>query len=346
MAEEVQQKRGLSKTWKWILGLTGGLIAVILLVGTGVFFGWRFGSRFTAARAFYGMPGPGMLFNDNWGWYGHGPGMMGRWGNWDNGGRGFYGGPGMMGGWDQWDDDERGFYGGPGMMGRWGDWDDGERGFYGGPGMMGGWQAGPGGAYGMMGPGMMYQWSVPEGVPALSVEDATAAIEEYLADLGNDDLELHEVMVFDNHAYAEIVEKSTGIGAMEVLVHPLSMAVLPEPGPNMMWNLKYGHMAGYGGMMGPGQGMMGPGFNQGDLPDVSADMPVSAEQAVELAQDFLDANQSGLTAGEAEAFYGYYTLHTLRDGDVVGMLSVNGYSGDVFPHTWHGELITMSEVHE
>ena len=50
-----------------------------------------------------------------------------------------------------------------------------------------------------------------------------------------------------------------------------------------------------------------------------------------------------LTADEhADPFYGYYTLHVNRDGQTVGMLSVNGYTGQVFPHTWHGKLLEMS----
>ena len=56
-------------------------------------------------------------------------------------------------------------------------------------------------------------------------------------------------MIFDNNAYARITEKSTGIGAMELLVDPASLVVFPEYGPNMMWNLKYGMMSG-AGMMG------------------------------------------------------------------------------------------------
>ena len=50
------------------------------------------------------------------------------------------------------------------------------------------------------------------------------------------------------------------------------------------------------------------------------------------------------TADEhADAFYGYYTIHTLENGEVVGMLSVNGFTGQVFPHTWHGELVEMGD---
>jgi hypothetical protein len=68
---------------------------------------------------------------------------------------------------------------------------------------------------------------------------------------------------------------------------------------------------------------------------------------VQAAQAYLDQAQSGLTADDhADTFYGYFTLHTLQDGQVVGMLSVNGYTGQVWYHTWHGDFIGMSEGHE
>jgi hypothetical protein len=44
-------------------------------------------------------------------------------------------------------------------------------------------------------------------------------------------------------------------------------------------------------------------------------------------------------ADEADAFYGYYTLHVLRDGKTIGMLSVNGFTGTVWYHTWHGNFV-------
>ena len=171
----------------------------------------------------------------------------------------------------------------------------------------------------------------------LTIEQAEQAVEDYITALGNDDLELAEVMIFDNHAYAEIVEKSTGIGAMEVLIDPATLNVYPEHGPNMMWNLIYGSM---GGRMGS---MMGGYWNQNVDEDASAEMTVSPEEAVANAQDYLDRNLAGATVEDhADPFYGYYTLHVLRDGEVIGMLSVNGFSGDVFLHTWHGDFIEMS----
>jgi hypothetical protein len=40
---------------------------------------------------------------------------------------------------------------------------------------------------------------------------------------------------------------------------------------------------------------------------------------------------------------GYYTIHTLRDGKIEGMLSVHGTTGQVWYHTWHGGFIRMEE---
>jgi hypothetical protein len=41
-----------------------------------------------------------------------------------------------------------------------------------------------------------------------------------------------------------IKDKSTGAGAFELLVNRYTGYVTPEPGPNMMWNTKYGAMSG------------------------------------------------------------------------------------------------------
>src|SRR5215203_6042115 len=94
-----------------------------------------------------------------------------------------------------------------------------------------------------------------------SLDDARGVFEEAVEGYGNPNLEVAEVMEFANNYYAEVREKDTGIGAMELLIDKPGGWVYPEPGPNMMWNTKYGMMprgGGYG-MMGPGgQGMMGP----------------------------------------------------------------------------------------
>ncbi len=231
--------------------------------------------------------------------------------------------------------------------------------FYGmGSGMMGSYNQG--GAYGfmstnMMGPGMMGSYSVNPllGIEPLSLPDAEKALEDYLSAVDEDELVIGEIMVFDNHAYAQLIEESSGIGAMEVLIDPVTKAVYPEHGPNMIWNLKYSPMAG-SGMMGMMSGFgywsqygdMGGMMDPQTTSDLSAEVPVNADEAVVIAQRYLDTYFPGTEADEeADPFYGYYTLHILRDGSTVGMLSVNGYTREVSVHTWHGRLIEMSEDH-
>lgn len=278
-------------------------------------------------------------------------GMMGggmRGGAGFNGGQ-FGSGPGWMRGTPQGVPGTAPSGFGPGWMHR--NWQqDGQSAPFWPGGMMGGLMYehmddfGPG----MMSGGMMINSNSPFFTPAepLTLTEATDILKAYLADLNDSNLKLDEVMIFDNQAYAEIVEQDSGIGAMEVLIDPTSKAVFPEIGPNMMWNLKYGMMSGFGGY-----GMMGGrfGFNNqpgyGATPDGSAEMPVTPAQAVETAQTYLDTyfSAANLTADEhADPFYGYYTLHVNRDGETAGMLSVNGYTGQVFPHTWHGKLLEMS----
>jgi hypothetical protein len=165
------------------------------------------------------------------------------------------------------------------------------------------------------------------------------AVNDYLAQYyNNPDLQVVEVMAFEKNFYAQVAEKSTEVNAFELLIDPYTGVVWPEYGPNMMWNTKYGHMNGMGGMM--MQGWAGHDFGQ-----PTADMPVGLDQARKNAQSYLDARKSGLTIEEGtDVFYGYYTVHTLdKDGDTVGMLSVNGYTGRVWYHTWHGKFIGMAE---
>jgi hypothetical protein len=142
-------------------------------------------------------------------------------------------------------------------------------------------------------------------------------------------------MEFEENFYAEVEEESTGIHAFELLVNRYTAAVYPEPGPNMMWNTEYGHMADghMGGMMGRGTGYA-----------PSGEATVTPAQALQYAQQYLDEAMPGATVSdEADAFYGYYTIHVLRDGAVSGMLSVNSYTGNVWYHNWHGDFIGMWE---
>jgi hypothetical protein len=190
--------------------------------------------------------------------------------------------------------------------------------------------------------------------PARSVgglDEARAAFERAVKGFGNPNLEVGEVMEFANNYYAEVEEKDTGIGAMELLINRPGSRVYPEPGPNMMWNTKYGMMSGsggYGRMMGPnGGGMMGGSSASASVQNAPGNttdkMDVSPEQARKIADAYLSRVSPGTKAEQPERFYGYYTIDTEKDGKTVGMLSVNGYSGEVWYHSWHGPFIAKQE---
>ncbi len=326
----------MKKFQHWLPLLGGGVVVLLLaalllvppalaqgpggMMGGGRGPGWMHG--YTQGVTGTVPYGPGWMMGGGPGWMMGPGGIMG-------GGPGWMMGPGMMG-FTQGLTDSIPFGFGPGWMMR------------NSPGFTDSIPYGPGG---MMGGMMMNSNSPFFNVEPLTLDEANAVLDAYLADLGEDNLEVAEVMVFENHAYAQIVESDTGIGVMEVLVDPTTRAVFPEMGPNMMWNLKYGMMSGYG-RYGMGMMMGRFGFNgPGGQAELSAEMPIGPQEAVETAQAYLDSTFPHLAAGdEAEPFYGYYTLHVLEDGQEAGMLSVNGYSGQVFPHTWHGELLEMSEA--
>ncbi|WP_046729467.1 hypothetical protein [Streptomyces humi] len=133
------------------------------------------------------------------------------------------------------------------------------------------------------------------------------------------DLHVGEVMRFSNGYYAQLLD-SGGNGATAVLVDSLSGTVRLEFGPAMMWNTAYGMMPA------------------GTRPGTEA---IGPDQAVRIADRWLSEHRPGLHAAEPDRFPGYFTLHTLRDGRIVGMLSVNASTGQVWYHTWHGRFLQM-----
>ena len=189
---------------------------------------------------------------------------------------------------------------------------------------------------GMMG-GYYFQ-STQEG-EKLELEFLEQNVNEYIGGF-EEKLAISDIFVFeDSDYYFSIVEEDTGHGAFELLVNPYTGYVYPEMGPNMMWNVKYGmHTSSDYGIMN-GRGMMGR-FNYQDPEIVQNDSiqrnTVTYREALGFAEDYL---QNGYTVSEeGHEFYGYYTFHTQLNGEEAGMMSVNGFTGDVWYHTWHGEL--------
>jgi len=170
----------------------------------------------------------------------------------------------------------------------------------------------------MMNSMMGYYSRIPS---PLSHAEAIKIAKDYLASLNNRDLEIGEFEEYSHSFYASLVEKSAGRGAIEIIIDRYSGSLQPEP-QSMMWNSKYR-------MMGSPQ---------------RAEMTVTSDQAMRIAQGFLDVVFPGTKASEIVPYYGYYTIMTTLNGQHYGMLSINGYSGEVWYHTWHGVFI--SEVEE
>jgi hypothetical protein len=163
----------------------------------------------------------------------------------------------------------------------------------------------------------------------ITINQAATISQQYLQSLNNVDLAVAEVEEYSLNFYVQYYEKSTSIGAFEMLVDKYSGRIYPEMGPNMMWNTKYGMMSG----------MMGRFWGTPTGP-----MTVTSTQAEANAQQFLDAYYLGTTVGEVAPFYGYYHVMVESAGTTYGMLSVNGYTGQVWYHTWHGNFIQELEL--
>jgi hypothetical protein len=235
-------------------------------------------------------------------------GMMGG-----NGSGGMMGGSsssGMMGG-----------NGSGGMMGG-----NGSGGMMGGSstsGMMGG---SSGGMMGGNGSGGMIggQAGTSNGKP-ITLTQAQQDVQQYIAKTGKPNLAIGEVMEFQNNYYAIVNDTTKNQGAFEVLVNKSTGVVFPEYGPAMMWNTDYSVMTNMMGYEQP-----------------TGAMTVTPAQAQQLAQQWLDKHQPGSITETPDQFPGYYTLHILKGGKITGMLSVNGYSGQIWNHTWHGAFEQMA----
>jgi hypothetical protein len=160
---------------------------------------------------------------------------------------------------------------------------------------------------------------------AITMDEAVQQAESLAVKIGSN-VQVAEVMEFEKNFYAVLVEKDTGRGAVEILVDRYGRGTGLEPGPGMMWNFKYG-----------------PAMHRNA--SEATDNKLSLEEARQAAQDFLSARVSGATLNEGGySFYGYYSFDYSVDGKTAGMLSVNGLTGEVWPHTWHGAFLSEKEM--
>jgi len=167
---------------------------------------------------------------------------------------------------------------------------------------------------------------------AVTLAQAQAGFQRYVDALPEEGLELADVMEFEHNFYAIVADAETGIGYAELLADKVLGRVSPEMGPNMMW--------GTGSMGGMHRGMRTARAS-------GAENQLSEDEALDRAQVWLDDNRPGVLVEEhADPFAGYYTIHTLRDDGIEGMLSVHGSTGQVWYHSWHGDFVAMLDLED
>jgi hypothetical protein len=175
---------------------------------------------------------------------------------------------------------------------------------------------------GMMGSGIMGGMGMmavyAHDAKPVSEGEALNSLETYRSRYGTN-VKIKDFMAFSINYYGQMVDATTGEGLAEVLVDRYTGAVYPEPGPNMMWNVRFGTTTET-----PGQ--------------ASYDQTAARNLAAAFLADHLPGSQ----VMEGQAFPGYYTFDFGRQG-IEGMLSVNAYTGDIWVHTWHGSFLGEHE---
>jgi hypothetical protein len=172
----------------------------------------------------------------------------------------------------------------------------------------------------------------------ITISEAIDLARKYLAARTETNLALDEVEEWEYNFYVVIKETDSSNKAFQLIIDKWSGVIMPEPGPDMMWNTKYS-----GAGMGRWESM---GFSSRSTPP----MTVTPDAAATAANNFLKARfapgRNLAVAVPADVFYGYYNfdVNDVATGKKYGMLSVNGYTGQVWFHTWHGNFIQGQEI--
>jgi len=174
---------------------------------------------------------------------------------------------------------------------------------------------------GMMGNTMMgnmmalyYPGSKP-----ITQDEATKNMRSLAQQYGSN-MGIEDFMAFSSNYYGVVKDAGSNQNIAEVLVDRYSGSAYPEPGPNMMWNTRYG-------------------AGRAQAEGVSYDLAGSKK----LAEEFLTGYLPEAQIMESHEMPGYYTFDFGRK-DIEGMLSVNAYSGQIWVHTWHGSYLGEMNV--
>jgi len=215
----------------------------------------------------------------------------------------------------------------------------------GGGGMGGGMGQNPG----TMGNGMGAIMLVSGGTPyrhdgaTIKMEDAITIATGLLNAIGDSSLALDEVEEWEFNYYIVVKQAAPSkYKAFQLIMDKWTGAVMPEPGPGMIWNQKYG------GMMGSMSDRMPGHMNRRERKITEPTFTVTPEAAAASVNQFLRERFSRALVVEStpDVFFGFYSFDVKDSvtGAKYGMLSVNGSSGQVWYHTWHGTFVQSKEL--
>ena len=170
-------------------------------------------------------------------------------------------------------------------------------------------------------------------------------VERWLARAGFTGFHVSEVMAFSDNNYVAVNDKQ-GKPEFELLVAPNGRNWLMEEPASMMWNTRYGMLAGVSGTVEPvpGMSMMLGGAGMMGAPSSwygkGTRQVSSLTNAVAAADAWLAKTRPGEAAEmDGRAFPGYFTFDTTdaaRHEKTVGMVSVRASTGAIWYHGWHG----------
>jgi hypothetical protein len=174
--------------------------------------------------------------------------------------------------------------------------------------------------------------SAQQAAPIGSLDAAKQAFQVYVEKTGNPNLSLDGVMKFQWNYYAIVKEKSTGMGAFELLADPGTGAVFPEMGPNMMRNNEvqpHGHLRRRNDGRLCARRMMSGTWG----PTAPVAQPtVTTDQAQQIAQQWLDQYQVSSATELPDSFAGYSTFHITKDGQLRACCQPMLHGPGLVPH--------------
>lgn len=194
------------------------------------------------------------------------------------------------------------------------------------------------GAIGMISGGAGYGYDYYSTTGPVPTEDLVAEVQRYLDRLGNPELTVARLRELTRAYQAEVIERSTGRHAFDLMLGKGTRQVSPTAGPNLFWNTKYGpEIAEVGG----GYGMLGRLLPRGSM----SDMSLTESEARRIAEQAVNDLGADLKLDdEAATFYGFYQFHVIWEGELVGELDVNGYSGQTWYNGWGEPQLSVQDL--